>query len=256
MAVRKIVRIDEEKCNGCGLCVPSCAEGAIRIIDGKARLVKEQYCDGLGACLGECPQDAITIEVREADEFDENAVENHLAELNTGAKKEEKIEEKEQPRHSGCPSLALKSFEAAVNSDENGVAGNGGGMPSALSNWPVQLKLVPVTAPYLQNAKLVIAADCVPFAYADFHRKFLKGKVLLIACPKLDDAEYYVKKLADMFGINEIESIDVVHMEVPCCFGLVQILRLALEKSGRDIPLTLTKIGIRGEIVETSDVGV
>jgi Pyruvate/2-oxoacid:ferredoxin oxidoreductase delta subunit len=248
MAVRKIVRIDEERCNGCGLCVPACAEGAIQIIDGKARLVKEQYCDGLGACLGECPQDAITIEEREADDFDERAVEKYLAELRAE-------EEKKTPEPSGCPGMALRSFRPGGKAETQPGVGDVGELPSALSNWPVQLRLVPVTAPYLNNARLAIAADCVPFAYADFHRKFLQGKVLLIACPKLDDAGYYVEKLGDMFRTNTIRSIDVVHMEVPCCFGLVQILRSAIERSGRDIPLTLTKVGIRGEILETSTLG-
>ena len=252
MTVRRIVRIDEEKCNGCGLCVPSCAEGAIQIIDGKARLVKEQYCDGLGACLGECPQDAITIEEREAEAFDEHAVETHLADLEKEDGKAVQESDDEKPKFSGCPGTALRSFKAATGLDDSANAEDGTSTPSALSNWPVQLKLVPVTAPYLRNARLVVAADCVPFAYADFHKRFLRGKVLLIGCPKLDDAQYYVDKLADMFAINDMESIDVLHMEVPCCFGLVQVLKSALEKSGRNIPMTLTRIGIRGEIQETS----
>ncbi len=253
MTLRKIVKIDEEKCDGCGLCVPSCVEGAIQIIDGKARLLKEEYCDGLGACLGECPQGAITIEERAATQFDPHAVEEHLAktEKTRTPEKKQQLEKTGSPR-SGCPGSVSKSFEPAEIQQPSPDKAADQAIPSQLSNWPVQLRLVPVFAPYLQNARLVIAADCVPFAFSDFHRKFLVGKILLIGCPKLDDAQFYTDKLTEMFTMNDIRSIDVLYMEVPCCFGLVQIVRNALERSGKKIPLTFTKIGIRGSVIETT----
>ena len=248
--VRKIIRIDEEKCNGCGECVPACVERALQIVDGKARLVREQYCDGLGACLGECPQGAITIEERVAEVFDERAVERHLA-------KDAVDEASPCPAAApaGCPgaiAFALNqpaADEPAVSSPEDGPS------PSRLGNWPVQLTLVPVQAPYLQGARLLIAADCVPFAFADFHQRFLAGRVLLVGCPKLDDAEHYRQKLAEIFTTNDIESVDVLHMEVPCCFGLVRLVQLALEDSGKQIPVSVTNIGVHGEILETSQLG-
>jgi Pyruvate/2-oxoacid:ferredoxin oxidoreductase delta subunit len=249
MSVRKIVKIDEEKCNGCGLCVPSCAEGAIQVINGKARLVKEQYCDGLGACLGECPQDAITIEERNVADFDAHAAEKHIEELKKKEVEKKLAEKKASPQLHACPGSALRAFkpsEPAVKANETASS------PSQLSTWPVQLKLVPVTAPYLNNADILIAADCVPFAFADFHSKFLAGKTLIIGCPKLDDVSYYFDKLTDIFKVNNVNSVEVAYMEVPCCFGLVQTVRNAIEASGKDIPLMLTKIGIRGGIVEST----
>ncbi len=253
MALRKIVKIDEERCDGCGLCVPSCVEGAIQIIDGKARIVKEEYCDGLGACLGECPQGAITIEEREAEKFDPDAVEEYLAgtkEIQAPEKKQEL--QKVVSHQSGCPGSTPMSFNRAELQQPSSGKGVDSAIPSQLANWPVQLRLVPVSAPYLKNAKLVIAADCVPFTFADFHRRFLAGKILLIGCPKLDDAEFYTDKLTEMFNTNDIQTIDVVYVEVPCCFGLVQIVKLAVERSGKKIPLTLTRIGIHGSVLETT----
>jgi len=252
-----MVKIDEEKCNGCALCVPSCAEGAIQIIDGKARLVSDNLCDGLGACLGDCPQDAITIEEREADEFDESAVEEHL----------KKIGRDSQPHHDepkphaggGCPSAAVKSFAAPVGGgcpsarmmnfsdakeEEPAAVGS---RPSRLAQWPIQLHLVPPTAPFFQNADVVLAADCVPFAYADFQEDLLKGKALAIACPKLDDTSPYVDKLAAMITQSNIKSLTVVHMEVPCCNGLIFMAQQAIAKSGRDVPLKTVCISIRGD---------
>ena len=233
---RNIIHIDEEKCNGCGLCVPACAEGAIQIIDGKARLAADNLCDGLGACLGHCPQDAIRIEVREADEFDEAAVEKKISKT-----------EDAKPVHShgqgGCPSARLMSFEKpqlAPLSDNAPQA-------SAIGNWPVQLKLIPVSAPFLKGADLLLAADCAPFAYADFHRELLTGKVLLIGCPKLDDAEEYKRKLTAILAENDVKSLTVAYMEVPCCSGLVALAKQALEASGADIGLQTACIGIRGE---------
>lgn len=244
---RDIVRIDEEKCDGCGVCIDSCAEGAIQLIDGKARLVSESYCDGLGACLGECPQDAITIEKREATEFNPEAVEHHLAQKKAEeAKSQSAPKEEKHTLACGCPGSATQSIDRAQAEGPDA-----GPAPSLLGNWPVQISLVPVTAPYLENAKLLIAADCVPFAFGDFHREFLNGKVLLIGCPKLDDADMYREKLAEMLRSNSIQSIDVTYMEVPCCFGLVRLVGQAVEDSGRDIPVTLTRVGIRGQILES-----
>jgi Fe-S-cluster-containing hydrogenase component 2 len=235
---RKIIRIDEEKCNGCGQCATACAEGAIKIIDGKARLVSEVYCDGLGACIGECPQGALTIKERDAAEFDEKAVERHLAH-----------EKAKEPLPCGCPGTMAKSLKPRATrpspaEDEPA--------PSALRNWPVQLRLVPVFAPYFNGAELVVSADCVPFSFADFHKRFLAGRALVVGCPKLDDVELYREKLAQIFAQNEIKSIEVVYMEVPCCFGLVQLVRGALEDSAKNIPLTLTKVGVQGEILATA----
>jgi len=230
--LRKIVGIDEEKCNGCGLCVPACAEGALQIIDGKARLISEKYCDGLGACLGECPQGAITIEEREVNEFDEEAVKRHL--------KEEKHATDELP--CGCPSAAVTQFE---RQEETEAALR---QQSMLGHWPVQLTLVPPQAPFLQGADVVLAADCVPFAYAGFHQEFLPGHALLVACPKLDDFEAHQNKLTDILSNSDIRSLTVVHMEVPCCSGLVHLVKQAIAASGKDIPLKEVTIGIRGAI--------
>ncbi|WP_041531328.1 4Fe-4S binding protein [Syntrophotalea carbinolica] len=235
---RNIIHIDEEKCNGCGHCVPACAEGAIQIIDGKARLVADNLCDGLGACLGHCPQDAIHIEVREADEFDESAVEKKTANPDN-----RKTPQAHGNGHGGCPSARLMSFDKPqtppVLSPET--------QTSALGNWPVQLKLIPVTAPFLKEADLLLAADCAPFAYADFHRELLADKVLLIGCPKLDDATEYQQKLAAILTENNIRSITVAYMEVPCCSGLVSLAQQALNDSGSDLDLQKVCIGIRGE---------
>lgn len=249
MSLRKIIKIDEDKCNGCGLCVPSCAEGAIQIIDGKARLVKEQYCDGLGACLGECPQDAITIEEREADDFDAHAAEKHIEELKRKEALKKPAEQKPAPQLHACPGSALRSFKPAVPQNDINETKNSA---SQLSTWPVQLRLVPVTAPYLNNADVLIAADCVPFAFANFHTRFLRNKTVLVGCPKLDDISYYLDKLTDIFKTNNVNSVEIVYMEVPCCFGIVQAVRMAIESSGKEIPLTLTKVGIRGGIVEST----
>jgi Pyruvate/2-oxoacid:ferredoxin oxidoreductase delta subunit len=242
MAIRNVVKIDEDKCDGCGQCATACAEGAIEIIDGKARLISETYCDGLGACLGECPQDAITIEQRDAVEFDEEAVKGHLA----------RQAEAEAP--TACPGSAPMAIESCELVDKKGEPGEKSEVPSQLGNWPVQLKLVPARAPYFERADLLIAADCVPFAFADFHRKLLAHKVLIIGCPKLDSAEFYRKKLAQIFIQNDIKSIEVAYMEVPCCFGLVHLVHESLKESGKRIPLALTKVGIKGDILETFEV--
>lgn len=245
MGARKIVKIDEDKCDGCGQCVPACAEGAIQLIDGVARLVSETYCDGLGACLGECPSDAITIEEREADEFDEEAARRHVEESSAsggGA---------DEPTVASCPGSTSQLVERCELVDKTGEPGEKSSKPSRLSNWPVQLQLVPPRAPYFDGVHLLVAADCVPFAFADFHEKLLADRMLLIGCPKLDSAEFYRKKLAQIFIQNDIKAIDVAYMEVPCCFGLVHLVHESLKESGKKIPLTLVKVGIRGDIIET-----
>lgn len=238
MATRKIVRIDEGKCNGCGLCIPNCAEGAIQIVDGKAKLVSDKFCDGLGACLGHCPEDAITIIEREAEDFDEQAVEAFLH-------AQKKSQAQPQFQFSGCPSSKAMQFEAPRTVAATGRTASS---PSELTQWPVQLKLVPVNAPYFENADLLIAADCVPFAYPDFHRDFLKGRAVVVGCPKLDDIQLYREKLAAIFRENSIKSVTVPFMEVPCCFGLVKATEDAIEASGKSIPFKKVRIGIRGEI--------
>lgn len=238
MARRKIVRIDEEKCNGCGVCVPSCAEGAIQIIEGKARLVSEVYCDGLGACLGECPQGAITIEEREAADFDEAAVHVHLKSIGMAG----------HGHHGGgCPGSRMMTFRKGHAQEVS--AQSAWPTASELEQWPVQLTLVPVEAPYFKGADLVVAADCVPFAYANFHRRFLRGHALAIGCPKLDDPEYYLEKLTQIFARNDLRSVTVVHMEVPCCFGLLRIVREAAARSGKNIPIVAVNISVQGEII-------
>lgn len=246
--IRKIVQIDEDACNGCGLCVPACAEGAIRIVNGKAVLSADNLCDGLGACLGDCPRDAIRIIEREADEFDEEAVDKHLRQIGRepalhgahhGAPS--------HPHHAagGCPGSRAMVFDAPAKADETAPAAP---QPSRLRQWPVQLHLVPPTAPYFQDADLVIAADCVPFAYADFHRDFLDGRALVIGCPKLDDNRFYQEKLTEIFRASTIRSITVLRMEVPCCGGIVMAARQALAASGKDIPFREVTIGIQGTV--------
>ncbi len=237
--IREIVKIDEEKCNGCGLCVPACAEGAIRIIDGKAKLIADNLCDGLGACLGDCPQDAITIVQREAEAFDEEAVEHHL---------EQQGETQAPPApQGGCPSARLMSFDKKeAGADESPPVGEK--RSSELQQWPIQMHLVPPTAPFFKDAHLVVAADCAPFAYADFHKDLLKGKALAIGCPKLDDGKAYLDKLAAILHHNDIRSITVVHMEVPCCTGLIMMAKEAIAASGKNVPLETVKVGIQGDL--------
>lgn len=235
--VRKIVKIDEDKCTGCGLCVPSCEEGAIEIVDGKARIVSEVYCDGLGACLGECPEDAISIEERDAAPFDEAAAFRHVA-----AKKEEKPD-----LPSGCPGTLARELKRGPETAP--CTSDAGPVRSELRNWPVQLKLAPTNAPCFQGADLLLAADCVPFALADFHRSLLREKPVVIGCPKLDDPDFYVEKLTDLIRQSSVRSITLVHMEVPCCSGLVRIAETAIAASGTDVPMNNVTVGIQGEII-------
>ena len=240
---RKIIEIDEELCDGCGNCVPSCAEGAIEIIDGKAKVVKDQYCDGLGACLGECPQNALKLIERDADAFDEDAVEAFL-----------KSKEKEEaPLNNGCgcgcPSEKLEIFTAKGSCQKANMPVTLNSTGSALGHWPVQIRLVPPTASFLKDADLLITADCVPVAYASFHEDFLKGKVVMMGCPKFDDVDSYVEKLTQIFKANNIKSITALIMEVPCCSGLPGILKKAMDLAGKKIKLSTTVISPRGEII-------
>jgi NAD-dependent dihydropyrimidine dehydrogenase PreA subunit len=234
MSKRKIIRIDEDKCNGCGLCIPNCAEGALKIINGKARLVSETLCDGLGACLGHCPEGAIHIEEREAKGFDET-----------------KVIKNEHHHHDGasCPGARVvdNRRDYMGNIRENKLAR---AAHSELRQWPVQIKLVPPTAPYLKDSDILVAADCVPFAYANFHEDLLKGKVLLVGCPKLDDIDLYKEKITQMLKLNSVRSVTYAHMEVPCCSGLVAAIEEAISASGKKIPFKEAVVSIKGEIVK------
>ena len=229
---RKIVEIDREKCNGCGQCVSACAEGAIQMVDGKAQLVSDNYCDGLGACLGECPVDAIKIIEREAEVFDEAAVHEHL-------------QKEAEPKPSGCPGMMMRQFDRP-ETDE--AVADTGDTPSQLRQWPIQLTLVPVNAPYWDNTELLLAADCTSFSFGGFHNKFLKGKSIAIACPKLDDTGNYVAKLQAIIAANRITGITVLRMEVPCCGGIVRMAELALQQSGKNLPLKEVTISLDGKI--------
>jgi len=240
MAVRNIVKIDEEKCNGCGDCVNACAEGAIEIIDGKAKLVSEIYCDGLGACLGECPEGAITIEQREAAEFDEEATKAHLTE---GQKTQ-------APSNFVCPGMTA----AKLREKSDAVQSASAEVPSQLTHWPVQLKLVSPQAPYLANADLLLVADCVPFAMGDFHDRFLKNHSIVVGCPKLDDSQFYIEKLAQILKANKLNSLTVIHMEVPCCSGLTHIAKEAVAKGGAKLSFEDNTIDLRGNVIKTETI--
>lgn len=247
MARRKVIRIDEEKCDGCGDCVPNCAEGAIAVIDGKARLISEVYCDGLGVCLGHCPQGAITIEEREAEVFDEAKTREHLTRRHPRGNATGPL-----PVITGqhqCPGSAARSLgnRSAVSAAR--ARGDSASWPSELINWPVQMALVSPAAPSFRKADLLLVADCVPFACADFHRRFLQGKPVIIGCPKLDQAGPYIRKLAEIIHVAEPRSLTVVHMEVPCCFGLTHIARHALAAAEGTLPLEDITISIRGEVL-------
>lgn len=271
MATREMIKIDEELCNGCGLCVPACAEGALEIVDGKARVAAEFYCDGLGACMGECPEGALSIEVREAAEYDEAAVEARLRELgrpslaaaghdhgNGHAAHGHAAHAAPQPAteapaaHVGCPgSLARDMRKPAAESAQGPTAraDSQDEQPreSLLQNWPVQLGLVNPNAPFLHDADLLIAADCAPFAYRDFHSEFLDGRSLVIACPKLDDAQAHLEKLATLFHAAQPRSVSVVRMEVPCCGGLVALATKAADIAGLNVPVEEIVVSIGGE---------
>jgi len=240
-ANRKIIQINEDLCNGCGLCIPACAEGAIEIIDGKAKLVKDMFCDGMGACLGECPTGALRIIEREADAFDEKAVHKHLQ----GTKKTA-APSSVAPMQGGCPSMSLHTFAPGTKKAQPKRAAEPTG--SALSHWPIQIRLIPPTAPFLKDGDLLVAADCVPAAYADFHRDFLDGHVLLLGCPKFDDKAEYLQRFTDIFHANNIKSVKVLRMEVPCCSFLLPIVTEAVHRAGKDIPAEEVVITRRGSI--------
>lgn len=238
---RKIIEIDEERCDGCGQCVPACAEGSLEIVDGKARVIADHLCDGLGACLGECPNDALRIVEREAEEFDEEAVEKHLS-----ARQTTKHREPGQIIGGGCPSAGIRQF-APRKPHPTGPAAE---PPSALRHWPVQIRLIPPTAPFLKGADLLVLADCAPVAFPTLHRDFLEGKAVAMGCPKFDNADEYLEKFTQIFREAGIQRITIVVMEVPCCSGLPTVVRKALNASGRSIPLEEVVISTRGEILE------
>ena len=240
MVMRNIVKIDEEKCDGCGQCVDACAEGAIEIIDGKAKLVSEVYCDGLGACIGHCPQDAITVEQREADEFDEEATRTHLAEQKSSQQQSDFV----------CPGMMAEEIREKGKPVEPGAAS----VPSQLRHWPVQLKLVSPHARYFANADLLLVADCVPFAMGDFHSRFLKDNSIVVGCPKLDDAEFYIEKLAAILKANQLNSLTVIHMEVPCCFGLTQIAKKAILQANVNLSFEDITVALDGSVSKTGTV--
>ncbi len=252
MAKRPMVLIDEELCNGCGDCVPSCAEGAIQIIDGKAKLVADNLCDGLGACLGDCPEGAITVVEREAEDFNEQAVEEHLMKMKSeqeSVRPEGQYEHHDDGPACGCPGSMMKSFD----DDKAETPAAGGEMvaaASALRQWPIQLHLVSPMAPYFQEADVLLAADCCPFAMGDFHSNHLQGKSLAIACPKLDDGQdSYVQKLTAMIDQAKVNTLTVMIMEVPCCGGLVQLASQAAAAAERKVPLKKVTIGLRGDVL-------
>jgi len=240
MVLRNIVKIDEEKCDGCGQCVNACAEGAIEIIDGKAKLISEIYCDGLGACIGHCPQEAITIEKREADSFDEEATEEHLT-------KEKKVRTQADFVCPGMMDKKLRDKSDTEDSDEASVS-------SQLTHWPVQLKLVSPHASCFADADLLLVADCVPFAMGDFHNKFLKEHSVVVGCPKLDNPDFYIEKLATILKSNKLNSLTVLHMEVPCCSGLTHIARQAVAGSGVDIAFEDVTIALDGNVIKRETI--
>ncbi|MBN2339863.1 MAG: 4Fe-4S binding protein [Deltaproteobacteria bacterium] len=253
MAKRKIIKIDEEKCTGCGLCVPSCAEGAIQIIDGKAKLVADNLCDGLGACLGDCPEDAITIEERDADEFDEAAVGVHLKKDGPRGASAQHAMASPRPHSDhgahggGCPGSRMLTFDR-TESTSSKAADAEGEVASELRQWPVQMHLVSPLAPYFQRADVLLAADCVAFSVGDFHRSYLRGKALAIACPKLDTGkESYAEKLVAMIDDAEINTFTVMVMEVPCCTGLVTLAQQAVANASRKIPIKKIVVSLKGE---------
>jgi ferredoxin len=281
---RQIIEIDEELCTGCGNCIPGCPEGALQVIDGKARLVSDLFCDGLGACIGECPEGAMHVIEREAEPYDEkktmsnivkagpNTVKAHLEHLyhhgemklfdlaleylnennmpvptisvaSSGTQHTETIHTHEDEIN-GCPGSMARTLELQEEPETDDSVG--ARQKSFLKNWPIQIKLVPVQAPYFSGSDLLIASDCTGMSYPNFHEDFVKGKILVQGCPKLDDQEFYVDKLAQIFKLNDIKTIKLLMMEVPCCFGMAQIIETAMKKSGKSIPVDKQIITING----------
>jgi len=270
---RNIIRIDQEKCNGCGLCIPECPEGAIQIIDGKARLVSDLLCDGLGACLGHCPEGAITVEEREAEPYDQrkvmalivpqgmNTIRSHLKHLQDHGKTEYYAqamaclagqnftvaeENRAMPHHSGCPVSRTLEFHHHEPATELS-----GQRPSQLTHWPIQMHLLSPRAPHFRNSDLVLAADCTAFSLGDFHKDYLKGKTLAIACPKLDDGqEVYLEKLKALIDEAQINTLTVIIMQVPCCGGLLRMAQTVMQQCRRKVPIKVVVVGIQGDILQ------
>jgi Pyruvate/2-oxoacid:ferredoxin oxidoreductase delta subunit len=265
---RKIIEIDEEKCDGCGQCVIGCAEGALEIVDGKVKVISDNLCDGLGACIGECPQGALEIVEREAEAFDEAAVEAHLS----SQEAEVTTEPASETLPCGCPSAQIKTFvpqsacqkanepkEISASDSKIGLANRQagaatGGGASALGHWPVQVRLIPPTAPFLKGADLLVVADCVPVAFPTLHRDFLQGKAVMVGCPKFDDAREYIQKFSDIFKSAGIKSVTIVVMEVPCCSGLPTMVKKGIANAGVELPVSEVVINTRGQILEQRKV--
>ncbi len=252
--VRKIIQIDEELCDGCGLCVPDCAEGSLEIIDGKAKLVADKLCDGLGACLGACPTGALKIIEREAEDFDEEAVEAYLSE-----KEKQDPLPGAAPMDCGCASTHIKTFDtqtpcAGANKPvQQGLGRIGGSAPgtgSLLSHWPIQIRLIPPQAPFLKNADILVAADCTAVSTPDFQRKYLGGKVVMMGCPKFDDAQSYIDRFAEIIDTADLKSITILIMEVPCCSAMSVIIKKALDKASNTVPVEQITISTRGQEIE------
>ena len=240
---RKIVEIDERLCDGCGMCAIACAEGALEIKDGKARLIKESYCDGLGACLSGCPQGAVRVIEREAEEFDPEAVEKHLSSLMPPPEGRE-----DEPLACACPSARIETFNKPPSQERP--SGDLDASRSELSHWPVQMRLVPPDAPFLKGADLLVVCDCAPVAYPNFHQKFVRGKTVLLGCPKFDNAKEYVNRFAEIFRAADIRSVTVMDMEVPCCSAMPLIVGKAMQEAGKSIPIEEVVVSIRGETIE------
>ena len=234
---RRIIEIDRDKCNGCGACAAACHEGAIAMVDGKAKLMRDDYCDGFGDCLPTCPTGAISFVEREAAAYDERAVQ---------ANKQKQMQQRGMSLHDGCPGTRMKTINRTENSDAETTPAQ---TKIRLSQWPVQIKLVPVNAPYFDGAKLLIAADCTAYAYAAFHERFIKGRITLVGCPKLDGVDYS-EKLTDIIRNNDIKSVTVVRMEVPCCGGLENAAKTALQRSGKFIPWQVVTVSVDGNILD------
>jgi len=247
--IRKIIEIDQDKCNGCGLCVEACHEGALQLVNGKAKLVSDEYCDGLGDCLPQCPEGAIRIIEREAKDYNEEAVKEKMRQ------KEARTGTQNLRPACSCPGTMAGEIKRPATPPENaGTTGTTGAAdtaerPSELRQWPIQLNLINSQASYLKNADLLIAADCTAYAYASFHEKFMKGRITLIGCPKLDDIDYYVQKITEILQYNEPKSILIARMDVPCCSGIVRAVKEAILRSGVVVPFGVVTINARGEII-------
>jgi len=252
MVVRKIIRIDEDKCNGCGQCVDACVESALKIVDGKAKVIKDSFCDGLGACIGECPEGALTIEERDVPEFDEEAVKEHMKEAGHKQETHEQMHHEHHHAHEdvSCPSAAPKILKREDRCECESTEMDHKDAISELGHWPIQIMLVQENAPFLRGKDLIVLADCAAVAYPDLHGGFLKGKAVVMGCPKFDDNEFYLKRLKGIIQNSGIKSISVVNMEVPCCFGLHTLVQQAVEETGSRIPYKQHIVAIAGELLE------